>query len=79
MYNAKNCVKQLLLLFNTVFTDNLEIDYNKAVVLTPLTPPNTDTTKKQEFLLRSSCFCIYCMKVYFAMLCRAVCRMMTEL
>ena len=56
MYNAKNCVKQLLLLFNTVFTDNLEIDYNKAVVLTPLTPPNTDTTKKQEFLLGSSCF-----------------------
>ena len=49
MYNAKNCVKQLLLLFNTVFTDNLEIDYNKAVVLTPLTPPNTDTTEKQEF------------------------------
>lgn len=79
MYNAKNCVKQLLLLFNTVFTDNLEIDYNKAVVLTPLTPPNTDTTKKQELPLGSSCFCIYCMKVYFAMLCRAVCRMMTEL
>ena len=56
--------------------DKIIVKSTKAVVLTPL---NTFTTKKQEFLLGSSCFCIYCMKVYFAMLCRAVCRMMTEL